>query len=74
MLAFDIQKVAARIGEESKLEFIGGAALTDNTTQSKTSPYWEKVGNEFVYKKKMFVDDLGRAMIDRVSLSIGEFS
>lgn len=72
MLALDVQKVTARSGEESKLEFTSGAAISDATTQSKTAPYWEKVGTEWVYKKKMFVDDLGRAMIDRVSLSIGK--
>lgn len=73
MLAFDIQKVTARSTEESKLHFSTGGAVADATVQSKTSPYWEKVGTEWVYKKKMFVDDLARAVIDRVSLTIGGY-
>lgn len=77
MLAFDIDRVTARPGEETKIEITTANPLTDATVQAKLSPYWEKIGTgptaEYVYKNKLFVDDLARAMIDRVVLSIGGY-
>lgn len=79
MLAFDVQAVTARPGEESKINYADDAQLpiADPSIQSRTSPYWKNIGTSqspvYAYKKKMFVDDLARAVIDRVTLSIGGY-
>lgn len=73
MLAFDVERVraVADTANLNKIRYTGGPAPT--ATQSRIHPHFELVDGEYVYKKKLFVDDLGRAMIDRVTLSIGGY-
>lgn len=63
MLAFDVERVRA----------INTAQVSTGTDADENHPLWEKSGDEYFYKNKLFVDDLGRAMIDRVVLSIGGY-
>lgn len=74
MLAFQIDQVVARADQLANIFFSDNGALANAAIQSKTSPYWSlNSAGQYVYNKKMFVDDLARAMIDRVVLTIGGY-